>query len=149
MTRVKLKKNINGLFTIENFIFVIILGSILFYLFFQVIILKTTSPQVAVTTTSMDPTYQGFDLTEQQNSQYYDILRGDLLIVQNIQPHVGDVIVFDISHLSSICSRPIQTVPIVHRIIAEKIWDCKYYYATKGDNNPTSDAGYSFQLQTT
>ena len=145
MSEKSIKKYIKDSLTIENLVFVIILGSIIFYLFFQVVILKTASPQVAVTTTSMVPTYQGFDLTEQGNipTQYFDILRGDLLIVQNIQPHVGDVIVFDASHLVSSCRDVSQSVPIVHRIVAEKIVNGNYFYATKGDHNPTSDAGYN------
>ena len=48
-----LKKQIKTYLTLENVIFTIILLSIIFYLFFQVVILKTSSPQVAVTTTSI------------------------------------------------------------------------------------------------
>ncbi len=120
--------------TWDNIIFIIILASILIYLFFQVVILKTASPQVAVTTTSMVPTYEGFDLTQNYNlnpRQYYDILRGDLLIVQNIEPHVGDVAVF---------KAPGEATPIVHRLVAERIVNGIKEFATKGDHNPTTDA---------
>lgn len=118
----------------DNIFFIIVLLSIGSYLFFQVVILKTANPQVAVTTTSMVPTYEGFKLTEDPNlhpHQYYDILRGDLLIIQNIEPHVGDVAVFKVSG---------QSTPIVHRLVAERTINSTLQFATKGDNNPTSDS---------
>ena len=134
MSNFSIKQFIKRNITWENIIFMAILISIIFYLFFQVVVLKTASPQVAVTTTSMVPAYQGYDLTQQGDSprQYYDILRGDLLIVQNIDPHVGDVIVFNAPH---------QTTPIVHRIVAEKTENGIQYFATKGDHNGFTDAG--------
>lgn len=138
MSHSSTKHTIKKYATWDNIIFVIILLSIASYLFFQVVILKTSSPQVAVTTTSMVPTYEGFDLTENYNlhpHQYYDILRGDLLIVQNIDPHVGDVAVF---------KAPGQTTPIVHRLVAERTVNGVLQFATKGDHNPTSDAGATY-----
>lgn len=129
-------KTLTKYFTLENVIFVFIILSIFLYLFFQINVLHTDNPQVAVTTTSMVPTYQGYNLTQEGNSptQYYDILRGDLLIIENIPATVGDAIVFN----------PYPTgnsVPVVHRIVAEKNVDGVRYFATKGDHNPTTDAG--------
>ena len=124
--------------TWDNIIFAVILAAIIFYLFFQMVILNTSNPQVAVTTTSMVPTYQGFDLTqnyELKPTQYYDILRGDLLIVQNIKPHVGDVAVFKV---------PGEKTPIVHRLVAERFTaNGTQEFATKGDHNGYTDAGDS------
>ena len=113
------------------------------YVFFQVVILKTSTPQVAVTTTSMVPTYMGFDLQDQGYSpqQYYDILRGDLLIVQNIEPRVGDVIVFSTKNLDIQCPYNQNSVPVVHRIVAEKNVNGNHFYETKGDHNHFTDAG--------
>lgn len=138
MAKSSSKKSLKGFLTWDNIAFIIILGSIVIYLFFQVVILKTPSPQVAVTTTSMTPTYEGFDLTESslQPHQYYDILRGDLLIVQNIKPQVGDVAVF---------KAPNEVTPIVHRLVAERtLANGTQEFATKGDNNPSTDASLSF-----
>ena len=135
MAKSSTKKTLKGFLTWDNIVFMIILGSIVIYLFFQVVILKTSSPQVAVTTTSMVPTYEGFDLTENYAvtpHQYYDILRGDLLIVQNIKPQVGDVAVF---------KAPNQNTPIVHRLVAERtLPNGTREFATKGDHNPITDA---------
>ena len=129
-------KVIKRYLTWDNIIFGIIILTIVCYLFFQVVILKTSSPQVAVTTTSMVPTYEGFDLRYQGDvpQQYYDILRGDLLIVQNIEPHVGDVVIFKASG---------ETTPIVHRLVAERTVNGIQEFATKGDHNPYTDAGDS------
>lgn len=135
MSKTFSKTNLKTLLTWDNVIFAIILCAIIFYFFFQVVILKTTSPQVAVTTTSMVPTYEGFDLTENYDitpHQYYDILRGDLLIVQNIPPHVGDVVVFKVQT---------ETTPIVHRLVVERVVDGVIQFGTKGDHNPTTDIG--------
>jgi signal peptidase I len=131
-----IKKELRKYLTWDNLIFITVVAFIFSYLFFQVIILQTTSPQVAVTTTSMVPTYNGFDLKDQGDipRQYFDILRGDLLIVQNIAPKVGDVIVFNVRN---------QDVPIVHRIIAEKTLDNgTIVFATKGDHNDCSDLNH-------
>lgn len=133
MSHSSAKKSLKRYASWDNILFIVILLSVGSYVFFQVVILKTTSPQVAVTTTSMVPTYEGFNLTENPNlqpPQYYDILRGDLLIVQNIEPHVGDVAVF---------KAPGQSTPIVHRLVAERMVNGTLQFATKGDNNPTSD----------
>ena len=122
------KKVLKSYLKWDNIIFIIILSVIFFYIFFQVIILKTANPQVAVTTTSMVPTYQGFDLTsnsELKPHQYYDIFRGDLLIVQNIEPHVGDVVVFNASlaeggaSVNCVSTPTLDrcSTPIVHRLL--------------------------------
>lgn len=132
MSNSSLTKTLKSYVTLENILFVTVLGLIVFYFVFQTFILQTDNPQVAVTTTSMVPTYQGYDLTEQGTGEYYDILRGDLLIVQNIPPQVGDVIIFTANG---------YTTPIVHRIVAEKTVNNTVYFATKGDHNPYSDAG--------
>ena len=134
MSKVSVIRSLKKYITMDNVIFAIILSSMVFYLIFQVFVLKTATPQVAVTTTSMVPTYEGFNLSENPDNhpiQYYDILRGDLLIIQNIEPHVGDVVVFNVSS---------ELVPIVHRLIAERIVNGTQEFATKGDHNPTTDA---------
>ena len=149
-----LKKIVKTYLTLDNVIFILVLGAIITYLFFQVIILKTSSSQVAVTTTSMVPTYQGFDLRRDPDNhpmQYYDIFRGDLLIIQNFEPHVGDVAIFNASIADTNnpvnCEQSSQldvcATPIVHRLIAERTVNGTIEFATKGDHNPTSDAGYS------
>lgn len=136
MSQSLVNKYIKKYFTLENVIFVLILSAIVFYLFFQVVILKTANPQVAVTTTSMVPTYEGYDLhqdpTLQSRPYLFDIFRGDLLIVQNIQPKVGDVIVFKVAT---------ESTPVVHRVVAEIFANGTQYFATKGDHNSVSDAG--------
>ena len=66
--------------------------------------LNTDTPQVAVTTGSMEPVYHGYESSGKLN--------GDLLIVKSFSASeykVGDVIVFD---------APDQSIPIVHSIIA-------------------------------
>ena len=155
MPRIKMKKVFKSYLKWDNVIFVIILAVIFFYLFFQVVVLKTENPQVAVTTTSMVPTYEGFDLSRNPDlkpHQYYDILRGDLLIVQNIEPHVGDVVVFNATmsvggkvvncNPVSGSSIPVDCVtPVVHRLIAERTVNGVKEFATKGDHNPTADVG--------
>lgn len=130
-------KSFKRYLTWDNVVFTIILLSIIFYLFVQITVLHTSSPQVAVTTTSMVPTYEGFDLTQNYNlhpTQYYDILRGDLLIVANVEPHVGDVAIFNVAN---------ESIPVVHRLIASETINGTTYFATKGDHNSYSDAGDS------
>lgn len=135
----KKKKSGNGWrkhLTIENIIFITIITLMLSYLGFQVFYLNTSSPQVAVTTTSMVPTYYGYDLNSNNCLSEFDncdILRGDLLIVQNKIPVIGDTIVFEVIGIED---------AIVHRIVA--IYtnnENETFYGTKGDNNPTTDIG--------
>jgi signal peptidase len=89
--------------------------------------LGSSTPQVAVTTESMEPTYQGF---EEIPNTFFDPLDGDLLLVQKKKPaniHPGDVIVFDNP------DNPEER--IVHRVIDIKIDENgEYYFKTKGDN---------------
>lgn len=156
MSNSSLSKTLKSYLTLENIIFVLILGSIFMYVGAQYFVFHTSNPQVAVTTTSMVPTYQGFDLTQNydiQPAQYYDILRGDLLLVQNIEPHVGDVVVFNATMSDGgnaiNCMVPLNirsdlcTTPIVHRLVAERTVNGKVEFATKGDHNPYTDAGDS------
>ena len=127
-------KSVKGYLTWDNIAFTLILLGLFFYLFVQIGMLHTSDPQVAVKTTSMVPTYEGFDLTRQGDIpiQYYDILRGDLLIVANVVPQVGDVIIF---HQAN------ESIPVVHRLIATETINGTTYYATKGDHNSYTDAG--------
>lgn len=92
--------------------------------------LRSDTPQVAVTTQSMEPVYQGFV----ENGNIIDPLDGDLLLVQKRNPkniHQGDVIVFD---------NPSENGErIVHRVIDVKIdEEGAYYFRTKGDNPSTN-----------
>ncbi|MFQ5976983.1 MAG: signal peptidase I [Candidatus Heimdallarchaeota archaeon] len=89
--------------------------------------LDTDTPQVAVTTGSMEPVYHGYESSGRW--------KGDLLIVRHFSASkykVGDVIVFD---------APGQEIPIVHRIIAiyddpDEGFRC---FKTMGDNNGVPD----------
>ncbi|MHA2298968.1 MAG: signal peptidase I [Candidatus Hodarchaeales archaeon] len=104
-------------------------------------LLNTDTPQVAVTTRSMTPTYWGFYDRPNDPEQVIGPfiipvhwLRGDLLIVQGVPYeilNVGDVIVFD---------DPGLTIPVVHRIIAINETSTGRYFLTKGDDNPISDS---------
>jgi len=105
------------------------------------LILSTDTPQVAVTTRSMTPTYYGF--YDQPNRPIQVIgpisipvhwLRGDLLIIQGVSSEsleIGDVIVFDEPHVE---------IPVVHRIVAINETEAGRYFLTKGDDNPISDS---------
>ncbi|MFW9995959.1 MAG: signal peptidase I [Candidatus Odinarchaeota archaeon] len=105
------------------------------------LILKTDTPQVAVTTRSMTPTYWGFYNGQGEPEQqigpftipvYW--LRGDLLIIQGVpydSLEVGDVIVFD---------DPAVDIPVVHRIVAINVTNSARFFLTKGDDNPVSDS---------
>ncbi len=70
--------------------------------------------------------FEGFPLTNGFN-------KGDLMVLKGEQPQdlkIGDVIVFQ---------SPIQSDPIIHRIV--KIWQEKgvYHFQTKGDHNSRSE----------
>ncbi|MFX0113411.1 MAG: signal peptidase I [Candidatus Hodarchaeota archaeon] len=91
------------------------------------IYLATDTPQVAVTTGSMEPVYHGYESSGKLN--------GDLLIVKSFSAReykAGDVIVFD---------APGQSIPIVHRIIAiyKDPGDNTRYFKTMGDHNRYPD----------
>lgn len=93
--------------------------------------LDTDTPQVAVTTGSMEPIYHGYESSGKWN--------GDLLIVKRFPAadyKVGDVIVFD---------APGQGIPIVHRIIAVYVDTAENvrYFKTYGDNNSNLDPWYN------
>lgn len=92
--------------------------------------LGTDTPQVAVTTGSMLPVYNGYQDTG--NAPVHPF-RGDLLIIKGESDYsVGDVIVFD-------DPRGVTKIPIVHRIIDVKIEAGQVFYRTKGDNNVIAD----------
>lgn len=118
--------------TLENIVFVSIILLMVGYFGVQTFFLNTTVPQVAVTTTSMVPTYYGYDLEYSiDHPKSIDIFRGDLLIVQNKEPQIGDTIIFKV---------PDQTIAIVHRIVAtHTAKNGTNYFGTKGDNNPQTD----------
>ena len=91
------------------------------------IYLDTDTPQVAVTTGSMEPVYHGYESSGKWE--------GDLLIVRRFSPdkyQVGDVIIFD---------APGQDIPIVHRIVGiyHDTSEGYYYFRTMGDNNVSPD----------
>ncbi len=92
--------------------------------------LATDTPQVAVTTGSMLPVYNGYQDTG--NAPVHPF-RGDLLIIKGESEYkVGDVIVFD-------DPRGVTKIPIVHRIIDVKVESGQVFYRTKGDNNQIAD----------
>jgi len=88
-------------------------------------------PNVAVSTGSMLPIYNGFqDNTEKPMYPF----RGDILLVRSVPVsdlEVGDVIVFDTITIPD---------PVVHRIIAKWQNNSNYYFKTNGDNNPGPDS---------
>ncbi len=93
----------------------------------------SSNPQVAVTTGSMLPVYNGF-----QNDDYSPIIpfRGDILLIRKVDPeniNVGDVIVFHRSNNTN-------DIPVVHRIIDKWEVNGEYVYKTNGDNNIRSDS---------
>ena len=134
------KKNKSGnekeksILTIDNIIFTGLLLILFLYFGFQTFYLQTDAPQVAVTTTSMVPSYYGFDISYGKHYTAYDSLRGDLLIVQKKPVHIGDTIVFQLDY---------QEVAIVHRVVAEKTIGNERYFGTKGDHNEISDISSS------
>ncbi|MHA1206768.1 MAG: signal peptidase I [Candidatus Hodarchaeales archaeon] len=92
---------------------------------------NSSMPNVAVSTGSMLPIYNGFQDTER--SDLYPF-RGDILLVKSVPVsslEVGDVIVFDTISISD---------PVVHRIIAKWQNNSTYYFKTNGDNNIQPDS---------
>ena len=95
--------------------------------------LNSDTPQVAVTTGSMEPTYHGFyTASEHETPRIFD---GDLLLVRGIpssQIKAGDTIVFNSLTIST---------PIVHRVVAvRENSDGTFSFRTMGDNNPGLDS---------
>ena len=88
---------------------------------------------VAVTTGSMEPVYGGYQKTNFGNYQdnYYNLpLEGDMLVLINRDPKLGDTIVYQEG----------KNTPIVHRIIAVREDPSgKLFYLTKGDYNSITD----------
>ena len=139
-------------FSISRILSLLIIIIILISIVKQVFFLRSSIPFVIVSTSSMSPTYHGFDLNQDSGNPISDIFRGDVLILQNKIPQVGDVIVFNasisdtpfptncsLSPLPSLCS-----TPVVHRIVAERTVNGSLEFATKGDHNSFSDAGSFF-----
>ncbi len=88
-------------------------------------------PQVAVTTASMVPIYNGFFQSDEDSP--IEVFHGDILLVRKVpidSIKVGDVIIFDTASISD---------SVVHRVIA--IWEVNntYYFKTNGDNNISPD----------
>ena len=83
--------------------------------------LRTDTPLAYISSSSMEPTYYV----------------GDLVIIAGVKGdeiNIGDVIVFKPSNYGKL---------ILHRVIAKKYEDGKFYFLTKGDNprtNPYTDA---------
>jgi len=77
---------------------------------------------------------------EEKNISYEDFQKfpykkgfnmGDLMVLRGTSPSkikTGDILVF----------RGWQQEPIIHRVVEVKIADGKYFFQTKGDNNPDS-----------
>jgi signal peptidase I len=91
---------------------------------------NSAMPNVAVSTGSMLPIYNGF-----QNGVRDDIypFRGDILLVRKVPVsslEVGDVIVFDTISVPD---------PVVHRIIAKWENNSNYFFKTNGDNRVDPD----------
>jgi signal peptidase I len=87
-------------------------------------------PNVAVSTGSMLPIYNGFQNTE--NSDLHPF-RGDILLVKKVPVSsldIGDVIVFDTISIQD---------PVVHRIITKWENNETTYFKTNGDNNIQPD----------
>lgn len=90
-------------------------------------------PNVAVSTGSMIPVYNGFqDSNLPPNNEIYPF-RGDILLVKKVtidSLQVGDVIVFDTPSVSE---------PVVHRIVAKWHNGSEYFFKTFGDNRNEPD----------
>ena len=115
---------------------VVLLGSalvlvVIISLSFTTFLGNSDMPNVAVSTGSMLPIYNGF-----QDSEYSDIypFRGDILLVKKVPVNsieVGDVIVFDTISISD---------PVVHRVIAKWQEGDDFFFKTNGDNNISPDS---------
>lgn len=93
--------------------------------------LATPSPQVAVTTTSMEPVYGGYLKLDLSTVP----LDGDVLIIRNELPKLGDVIVYKSTNPSY------SSTPIVHRVIGIKHAPSdnnSLLFLTQGDNYATN-----------
>ena len=105
-------------------------GAFLIYFIMQVG-LNTDTPMVVVISESMEP----------------NLLKGDLLFLKGTDPaniksgtiegKEGDIIVFDAYNLWH--GAPAE--PIVHRVVDKK-YDNGWFFLTKGDANPSPDAGW-------
>ena len=94
--------------------------------------LATSSPQVAVTTTSMTPTYGGYIMLSGEIRPF----EGDMLIIKQKPPMLGDTIVFKTKNPDSI--------PVVHRIINITSDETgKRFFLTKGDSERNQQSDYS------
>ncbi|MHA1973799.1 MAG: signal peptidase I [Candidatus Hodarchaeales archaeon] len=98
----------------------------------NVFLAGSSSPQVAVTTGSMLPIYNGYQ--DNDGLPIYPF-RGDILLVRKVSPEnikIGDVIVFQRSNDSS-------DIPVVHRVIAKWEVNGEFVFKTNGDNNVIPD----------
>lgn len=106
---------------------VLLLSLLAGILFLQQLVLSPETPFVVATTNSMEPTFEGY----LRPNGLVDVFRGDLLLIVDTTPRVGDSIVFRTVSAS---------IPIVHRVVALHLGnDGLRWYATKGDNNPVTD----------
>ncbi|OLS16864.1 MAG: hypothetical protein HeimC3_50940 [Candidatus Heimdallarchaeota archaeon LC_3] len=80
----------------------------------------------AVSTISMEPTHEGY-LTKNGD---YNFFKGDLLILEDKNPKIGDITLF---------KSPKSGDLFLHRIVAEKTNESGLYFGTKGDNNIFTD----------
>ncbi|MHA1214906.1 MAG: signal peptidase I [Candidatus Hodarchaeales archaeon] len=119
---------------IEIGVLIIVAGvmAIVFSVGLNLFLAGSTSPQVAVTTGSMLPIYNGYQ--DNDGLPIYPF-RGDILLVRNVSPEdikIGDVIVFQRTNDSS-------DIPVVHRVIAKWEINGEFVFKTNGDNNIVPD----------
>ncbi len=126
-------------FSLSNITFTLLVGIVIFYFLFQTLVLSPGYPQVTVETTSMTPTYQGYNLKELSTREKFDIFRGDVLLIQDKTPQVGDTVVFRLYN-----SNTGQPFLIIHRIVAKEVINNTEFYSTKGDNNSLTDLASNF-----
>ena len=114
------------------------------------LLLGTSYPIVAVVSGSMEHNGQSFDTWWEGTSAWYTekeigkeqfsafsfrngFNKGDIMVLKGIEPKaikIGDVVVYESSR---------HVNPIIHRVVSITQQDGIYSFATKGDNNPTTD----------
>lgn len=114
------------------------------------LVFGTQYPIVAVVSSSMEHGIRNFDTWYEKNSWYAEhgiskeqfsefpfsngFNKGDIMILTGVEASrvkIGDVVVYQSSYVSN---------PIIHRVVNIREENGKYYYQTKGDNNPLADS---------
>ncbi len=130
---------------IIDFILVFLIVKFIFFPFFG-LLFSTSLPFAIIESDSMH--HQGnFDYWYTTHAQWYNdndisketitswshhdgLDKGDIIIVIGKKPSeikLGEIIIFQSS---------VQKTPIIHRVVDIQIKENKYYFSTKGDNNP-------------